>query len=560
MKKLALLALALVSRAALAEEPKDLLATATTAHVLPSVRSAEVLVRKLSTKTAEIKLEAMANVVFGLDRALAEAFEGPVDLALLKDAAGSVGGGALSMPWKDPSKLRGVGMADPFGVRRVPVDATPVLPQIASAASATEASCALYPSSAAPPFRLVCGTTPQALATLGPYLANDVAREARPSDVALRFPISNLVDAAEREGSIHKPGESETEKLAADEVIALGRDVASGAIGLGWDADALTLAFDLRFGGRGAATSRLLMSASAHGRTAPEFFDRLPNDTFAFGTLGGFDPLLARDATQKAVDLAAREAGDGAQLGVAALRPLVDAVASKGFACSFAAGFDAKRALPAVEALKKKRTDAAYTKAAVAVAPWFALEADGLEEGAALFESVMALSDTNTAFSLPKATKWPAGTKAWKMPDGSVVAAMPRAGSLVVLYGAEGGLVSEKLKSFAGLPAPHLKIADATREAFRDRPAAVFVATDRLGDVAALAVDEDGIDAALKSLREDAKRKDPAVQIPMTMTVRDAAAATGWQGSLRLDARYPVKALQAVSKGAKKLASGGLPL
>jgi hypothetical protein len=372
--------------------------------------------------------------------------------------------------------------------------------------------------------------------------------------------VSTLVDAAEREGSIHKPGENETERLAADEVVTLGRDVASGAIGVGWDADALSLALDFRFGGSGAATSRLLMSAAAHGRAMPEFFERLPADTYAFGTLGGFDPALARDAAQKIVDLASREGGAGAQVGVAVVRPLVDAIASKGFACSFATGFDAKRALPAVEALKKKRTDAAYAKASVAIAPWFALEADGLEEGAALFDSVMQLGETNAPFTLAAGAKWPTGTKAWKMADGGVLAAMPRAGHLVVLYAADGALVSEKLKAFAGLPGSRAKLAETTRDAFRERPAAVFVATDRIGDVAGLSVDEDSVDAALKSLREDAKRKDAPVQIPMTMTVRAASESTGWQGSLRLDARYPVKALQAVSKGAKKLAPGGLPL
>jgi hypothetical protein len=563
MKKLSLLAFVVAAAApqlASAEEPKDLLATITTAHVLPSVRTAEALARKLSPTTAEIKLEAMANVVFGLDRAMAEAFEGPVDVALLKDAAGSVGGGAIAMGWKDPSKLRGIGMVDLLGVRRVPVDATPVLPQIASAASAAEAACALYPSPVAPGQRLVCGTTPAALAALGPYLANDVAREERPSDVALRFPVGSLVDGAVKEGGLHKAGETETERLAADEVVALGRDMTSGAIGVGWDADALSLAFDFRFGGGGAATSRLLMSAAEHGRAMPDFFERLPTDAYAFGTLGGFDPALARDAAQKLVDLAAREGGAGAQIGVAVLRPLVDAIASKGFACSFATGFDAKRALPAVESLKKRRSDAAYAKAAAAIAPWFALEADGLEEGAALFDSVMQLGETNVPFTLAAGAKWPAGTKAWKLADGAVIAAMPRAGSLVVLYAADGALASEKLRSFAGLSGARAKLADATRDAFRERPAAVFVATDRIGDVMGLSVDEDGIDAALKTLREDAKRKDVPTQIPMTMTVRAASEATGWQGALRLDARYPVKALQAVSKGAKRLAPGGLPL
>jgi hypothetical protein len=566
MKNLPLLALALAAapQVASADEPKDLLATVTTAHVLPSVRSAEALARKLSPTTAEIKLEAMANVVFGLDRAMAEAFEGPVDLAVLKDAAGSVGGGAIAMGWKDPGKLRGVGMADLRGVRSVPIDATPVLPQIASAASATEAACALYPSTVAPGQRLVCGTTPAALAALGDYLANDVAREERPSDVAMRFPIGVLVGAAERDGSLqaslHKAGENEAQRLAADEVIALGRDTTSGSVGVGWDAEALALAFELRFGGRSAATSRLLMSASDHGRTLPEFFERLPADTYAFGTLGGFDPNLAREAAQKAVDLAAGEVPADAQIGITAIRPLVDAIASRGFACSFATGLDAKRALPAVEALKKKRTDATYEKASRAIAPWFALEADGLEEGAVLFESVMKLSDTNAPFPLAAGVKWPAGTRAWNMGSGGVIAAMPRAGALVVLYASDGALLSEKLKAFAGLPGTRAKLAEATRDAFRDRPAGVFVATDRVGDVFGLSIDEDSVDGALKTLREDVKRKDAPVQIPMTMSVRAASEKSGWQGSLRFDVRYPVKALQAVSKGAKKLSPGGLSL
>jgi hypothetical protein len=556
MKKLPLLALVVVSRAALADEPKDLLATVTTAHVLPSVRTAEALVRKLSPTTAAIKLEAMASVVFGLDRAMAEAFEGPVDLAVLKDAAGSMGGGALSMPWKDPTKLRGIGMADPLGVRRVPVDATPVLPQIASAASAPQAACALYPSPVAPGHRLVCGTTPQALATLGPYLANDVAREARPSDVALRFPVSNLVDAAERELSTGKLGDADVTRAAAQEAFALGRDVASGAITLGWDADALTLALDFRFSGSGATTSRLLMSASEHGRAMPDFFDRLPTDTYAFGTLGGFDPSVALEAAHALVDLGARAAGQDAQAGVALIRPIVVAIASKGFACSFAAGFDAKRALKAVESLQKKRTDAAVAKASSATNPWFAFEFDALVERAPLVESALSLAATDSTREFVKGSRWPVGTKAWTFEDGTVVALLPRAESFVLAYGADASLVSEKLKSFAGLPAPRLKVADSSRDAFRERPAAVLVVTDRVADVLEFATDEHSVDASLASLRFANSRTDEPAQFVTVMAVTSATESTGWNGSVRIGTRAPVTKLLNAKKAwdAKSLA------
>jgi len=241
---------------------------------------------------------------------------------------------------------------------------------------------------------------------------------------------------------------------------------------------------------------------------------------------------------------------------VAMVRPLVDTVAAKGFACSFAMGLDGKRALAAVEAHKKKPTASSYEKASHATTPWFALEADGLAESALVLDSVMQLAEGTAAYDLGKGAKWPAGTKAWKAPDGSVLAAMPEAGALLVLFAADGALVVEKLKTFAGLSAARMKVADTTRDAFRDTPAAVFVATDRLGDVTGLELDEDSLFGTLKTLREDAKRKEIPVQIPMTMRMRAASEATAWQGSLRLDARYPVKALQAISKGAKKLAAG----
>jgi hypothetical protein len=556
MKKLPLLALVAfgLPQVARADEPKDLEATVTTAHVLPSIRSAEALLRKLSPTTSEIKLEAMANVMFGLDRALAEAFEGPVDFALSKASGSGEAGMAISLPWKDPAKLRGIGFEGTDGVRRVPIDATPVLPQLASAANATNAACALHPSPAVPGYRLVCASTPQALSKLGPYLANEVAREERPSDIAVRIPGSAIADA------VGSGGSTEAERLAMEEVGALGRDLASGSLGLAWDAEAVTLAFDFRFGGRGAASSQMFLSASEHGRTLPAFFERLPPDAFMFGTLGGFDPALSRNAAQKAIELAANEAGAGAQLGVAVVRPLVDAVASKGFAFSFAAGIDAKRALAAVEAHKRHPGGAALEQAQRAVAPWFALEADGLADAAALVESVMKLSDAFTPFELAKGTRWPAGTKAWKLQDGGVLAAMPHADAMVVLYGADGTLVSEKLKAFAGAPGTRLKLAQSTRDAFRERPAAVLVLTDRIGDVAWRSLDEDSLDETLKGLREDAKRKGDAAQVPMTMSVRAASEANGWQGSLRLDLRYPVKALQAVSKGAKRLTTGGMSL
>ena len=160
MKSHRVLALVAVLAAApaSAEEPAQLLVTATTSHLLPSVRSAQALMRKLSPTTADIKLEAMAGVFLGLDAAMAEAFEGPVDVAVLRGENGDmVGLGAIALAWKDPSKLRGLGAPNAAGVRSVPVDATPLLAQLgAPNAVGAGGACALHPSPVAPGYRLVC--------------------------------------------------------------------------------------------------------------------------------------------------------------------------------------------------------------------------------------------------------------------------------------------------------------------------------------------------------------------------------------------------------------------
>lgn len=220
MKNVTLLALAsvMVPAAARAEEPRDLLVTVTTAHVLPSIRSAEALARKLSASTSDLKLEAMANVFLGLDRGMAEALEGPVDLAFLKGSGDSfVDAGAFAVAWRDPSRLRGLGAPGLDGVRRVPLDASPVLQQIGAAVGDGKGECALYPTPAPPGQRLVCASTSLALAKLGPYLARDVALEERTLDVSARVPVRELLEGAERDGSLHREGETESERRGADE-------------------------------------------------------------------------------------------------------------------------------------------------------------------------------------------------------------------------------------------------------------------------------------------------------------------------------------------------------
>lgn len=556
MKNLSLLALASVAAPALAraEEPRDLLVTVTTAHVLPSIRTAEALARKLSPATSELKLEAMANVFLGLDRGMAEALEGPVDMAFLKGQGDSVlEEGAFAVAWRDPSRLRGIGAPGLDGVRRVPLDASPVLQQIGAAVGEGRGECALYPTPAPPGHRLVCASTASALAKLGPYLAREVALEERSLDIAARVPVRELLEGAERDGTLRRSEGSAQEKLAGDELMATARDMSSAGLGLSWTPEEISVAFDVRFAAANAVTTKLLLSAESRGRAQPAFFAQLPTDTFAFGTWGGVDPQLARAAAQRGVDLVAESGADGANLGAAMLRPLVDTVAAQGFAFSFAVGLDAKRALPVVEAQKRKATQTGADKVAKAITPWVAVEADGLADATTVVDSVLQLGGSAKPYDLPKATKWPSGTKAWQVGDAGVLALLPRAGSIVMLYGSDGVLVSEKLKAFAGLPGAKLAVSETTRDAFRDRPAGVVVVTERAGDLVSLSANEDALDETLKALRDDLKRKGPSVQVPLTFQVKGASASSGWQGSLRLDARYPVKALQAFGKGAKKL-------
>ena len=560
MKNVSLLAMAsvVVPAVAHAEEPRDLLVTVTTAHVLPSVRTAEALARKLSAATSDLKLEAMANVFLGLDRGMAEALEGPVDLALLKGRGESmIEEGAFAVAWRDPSRLRGLGAPGLDGVRSVPLDASPVLQQLGASVTEGKGACALYPSPVPPGQRLVCASSAGALAKLGPYLARDVALEERSLDIAARFPVRELLEDAEREGSLHRENETDAERRAADEGIAFARDVSSGALGLAWNPDELSLAFDVRFAAANATTTKLLLSSESRGRTMPAFFAQLPADTFAFGTWGGVDPALARAAGQRGVDFVAASGADGANLGAAILRPLVDTVASQGFALSFAAGLDAKRALPIVEAQRRKPSAAGSDKVAKAITPWFAVEMDGLADATPVVESVMQLGGAAKPFEFPKGAKVPSGTKAWQFEGSGVFAVLPREGSVVMLYGSDGALVSEKLKAFAGLSGARMKVSETTRDAFRDRPSGVFVVTDRVGELASLSANEDALDETSKALREDAKRKDAPVQIPLTLQVKGATASNWWLGSFRLDARYPVKGLQALGKGAKKLQRDG---
>ncbi len=560
MKNVSLLALASVMAPAVAraEEPRDLLVTVTTAHVLPSVRTAEALARKLSAATSDLKLEAMANVFLGLDRGMAEALEGPVDLALLKGLGDQVlEDGAFSIAWRDPSRLRGLGAPGLDGVRKVPLDASPVLQQLGASVGGGKGACALYPTPAPPGQRLVCASSVSALAKLGPYLARDVALEERSLDVSARIPVRELLESAERDGTVRRGEGTEAEQRAGDEVLALARDVSSAAVGLAWNPSELSIAFDARFAAANAASTKMLLSAEGRGRTMPSLFGQLPADTFAFGTWGGVDPAVARAAAQRGVDLVAAGGADGANLGAAMLRPLADTLASRGFAFSFAVGLDAKRALPVVEAQRRKPSPTGADKVAKAITPWIAVEADGLAEASSMVESVMQIAGSSKPFDLPKGAKWPSGTKAWQLADAGVVAVLPREGSVVVLYGSDGSLVSEKLKAFAGLPGARFKVDDTTREVFRDRPSGVFVVTDRVGELVNLSGNEDSIDETLKALREDVKRKDPTVQIPLTLQVKGATASNGWLGSVRLDARYPVKALQAIGKSAKKLQRDG---
>lgn len=537
-----------------AEAPADLAMTVTTAHVLPSVRTAEALARKLSPSMSQLKLEAMANVFLGLDRAMGEALEGPVDLALLKGAEGDfVGAGAFSVAWKDPSKLRGIGAANGEGVRPVPLDATPILQQLAAQPTVgSEGACALHPSPAAPGYRLVCASNAATLAKLGGYLAREVALEAHDLDVAARFPVSKMmvdVDASPMTGEPNA-----LENAAADDMKALARDTASAAIGVGWDANELSFAVDARFKSQTSTTTKLLLSADGHGRSVPSLFERLPTDTLVFGTTGGFDPTVSRDLAQRGLTLAT----DGSDpAGVVVLRPIVDAFASHGLASSLAVGLDTKRALAAVEALRKKPTDEALRRrASRALTPWVVLEADGLQDNFAVLESAMALSDTAKVLAPAKGSKWPAQAKAWTLDDGAVFVAMPTATSLMVVFASDASVVQEKLKLVTATTGARMALTQETRDAFRDKPAAAVVVTDRVGDLAGLSIDEDALADTVKALREDAKKKGPAAQIPMIVTVKKGSAATDWQGSIRGDARYPVKALQAITKGAKGFSKG----
>ena len=557
MKSHRVLALVAVLAAApaSAEEPAQLLVTATTSHLLPSARSAQALLRKLSPTTADIKIEAMAGVFLGLDAAMAEAFEGPVDVAVLRGENGDmVGLGAVALAWKDPSKLRGLGAPNAAGVRSVPVDATPLLAQLgAPNAVGAGGACALHPSPVAPGYRLVCAQDAATLAKLGPYLASDVALEPRVNDVAARVPATLFQDAAKSAEPGAEPSPTTPiERAANDELSSVGRDMASAALGVGWDPSSLSFAVDVRFKAQSAATTRLLLSA--RGCSKPVLFDRLPSDTLFFSTMGGYDPSLAREVVQKGISLAVEGAPSESQVAVAIVRPLADAIASQGFASTLVIGLDAKRALVGVEALKKKPKDAALQeKAARGLSPWVALEATGLQAGGSLVESVMALNDTAKAYAPAKGGTWPDGAKGWKMDDGSVIASVPTASSLLVVFGSSGAIVDEKLKTLTGGAGPRLLLADETRDAFNERPAMVAVVTDHTADLVRLSVDDDALNDTLKALREDVKKKDAPVQIPVRLSVKSGSAETGWLGTVRIEARYPVKALQAITKGAKKL-------
>ncbi len=557
MKSHRVLALVAVLAAApaSAEEPAQLLVTATTAHLLPSVRSAQALMRKLSPTTADIKLEAMAGVFLGLDAAMAEAFEGPVDVAVLRGENGDmVGRGAVALAWKDPSKLRGLGAPNAAGVRSVPVDATPLLAQLGAPNGVGDGgACALHPSPVAPGYRLVCAQDAATLTKLGRYLASDVALEPRINDVAARVPAALFQDAAKSpEPGAEPSAPTAIERASNDELSSVGHDMASASLGVGWDPSSLSFAVDVRLKAQSAATTRLLLSA--RGCSKPVLFDRLPSDTLFFSTMGGYDPSLAREVVQKGISLALEGAPSQAQLAAAIVRPLADAIASQGFASTLVIGLDAKRALVGVEALKKKPNDAALQeKAARGLSPWVALEATGLQAGGGLVESVMALNDTAKAYTPAKAGTWPEGAKGWKLNDGSVIVSVPTASSLLVVFGSSGAIVDEKLKTLTGGAGPRLVLADETNDAFHERPAMVAVATDHTADLVRLSVEDDSLNDTLKTLREDVKKKAVPVQIPLRMSVKSGSAETGWLGTVRIEARYPVKALQAITKGAKKL-------
>ena len=81
----------------------------------------------------------------------------------------------------------------------------------------------------------------------------------------------------------------------------------------------------------------------------------------------------------------------------------------------------------------------------------------------------------------------------------------------------------------------------------------VAVVTDHTADLVRLSVDDDSLNDTLKTLREEVKKKAAPVQIPVRLSVKSGSAETGWLGTVRIEARYPVKALQAITKGAKKL-------
>ncbi len=542
-----------------AEAPPDLLATVTSTHVLGSIRSAETLVRKLSSSTSGVKFTAMASLLLGMDPAMAEAFEGPVDLAVLAGKDGdTVGGGAISIPWKKPDSLPGIGSALFDGSRPVPLSASLALQQLAAPTMfGPTAACTLHPSPAPPGYRLVCASTAEALASLGAYLATEVAMEARKTDVTVRVPVSRLLDVAERSGALAQPDGNAAALRAGDEAKALGRDISNVALGLGWDAKALGISFDYEFQRVSATTSKLLLSAADHGRSLPDLFQRLPADTLFFGTLGGFDPGLSRAAMQRGVDLATEDVPAAGQMGVALLRPLIDALASNGFAASFAGGVDAKRQLAAIAAFGQRRSDLAREKAAHTLQPWVVVELDGLQNAGPLVGSLLAVSELGTPYAGTKGSKFPSGTLAWTFSDGSTLAALPTKASMVLVFGASAALVEDRLKVVATTGgAGHLKLDSAVAEAFEGAPAMVFVGTEKLSELGALGAEGDALTETSAALKRLVKMTEVG-QFPMTVSIKGASSASAWLGSVRVEAQCPMKALQAIVKGAKQQSASG---
>ena len=74
-------------------------------------------------------------------------------------------------------------------------------------------------------------------------------------------------------------------------------------------------------------------------------------------------------------------------------------------------------------------------------------------------------------------------------------------------------------------------------------------------ELASPTTDAASIDETLSVLRKDANRKDPPADLPITIAVRGATEETSWQGSLRVEMRLPVSAIDASLRGAKKALS-----